>query len=361
MSKRGANGFTLIELLVVIAIILILAGIAFTVGSGVREKAHIVSVQSDFRNLNTKFVEYYTANLDTYPPMYGYLKDAAKDKTPAELAALQNAAEVAGTEDDFYEKYFCVQPYSYFIGSYGEDLVEDDFSEGYDTDRDDSIAILEYLPVGTVDVATGNVTFEPEVYKVTDGFDDAGLDDEKSRPYVYIPINKDQFKKYRKYLYDLYYADPSNPDLHALYANRWPSLNFLHFPPAKYDAYVLISVGPFGHTGGLLTLGPPEGINKSDWVDPTQYGLIRYHINALRAYFLATRDINANGELDFDFISRTQRDETEYLDPKLPDPDVQRAHKDFWLPVDYRLYMKPTPPETVLGPGPMIYKCPEAD
>ena len=34
-----------------------------------------------------------------------------------------------------------------------------------------------------------------------------------------------------------------------------------------------------------------------------------YHITALRAYFLATRDLNANGKLDFDFSARTKEGE----------------------------------------------------
>jgi len=67
----------------------------------------------------------------------------------------------------------------------------------------------------------------------------------------------------------------------------------LTFPASVYDAYVLISVGPGGSTAGVVPepLGtePPRNV---------------YHILALRTYFLATRDLNDNGQLDFHFESR---------------------------------------------------------
>ena len=72
------------------------------------------------------------------------------------------------------------------------------------------------------------------------------------------------------------------------------------FPPTKYDAFVLISVGPGGSTFGL-TDDPPFKAS----VNPRNL----YHLAALRTYFLATRDLNANGKLDFDFNTRTKEGE----------------------------------------------------
>ena len=65
------------------------------------------------------------------------------------------------------------------------------------------------------------------------------------------------------------------------------------FPPPNYDAFVLISVGPGGSTAGVV----PEPLGT----EPPEYV---YHILALRTFFLATRDLNDNGQLDFHFEAR---------------------------------------------------------
>ena len=61
---------------------------------------------------------------------------------------------------------------------------------------------------------------------------------------------------------------------------------------------MLISLGPAGNSFGLL----PDPIGTEPARDV-------YHITALRAYYMATRDLNANGKLDFDFRARTQQQE----------------------------------------------------
>jgi len=61
MRARRRNGFTLIELLVVIVIIGILAGIAIPRYSGTREKAYVVAMKADLRNLAT-YEENYAAD-----------------------------------------------------------------------------------------------------------------------------------------------------------------------------------------------------------------------------------------------------------------------------------------------------------
>ena len=101
MRKRGATGFTLIELLTVIAIISILAAITFIVGSRMIMKAKMASVGTDFRNLHTQLFRYYTGHTESYPPAYGYLKDAARDKTVGQLVADQAIAD-AGTEEEAF-------------------------------------------------------------------------------------------------------------------------------------------------------------------------------------------------------------------------------------------------------------------
>lgn len=62
-SKKG---FTLIELLIVVVIIGILAAIAIPKFANTKEKAYIVSMKSDLRNLITAQEAYFSDNNSTY-------------------------------------------------------------------------------------------------------------------------------------------------------------------------------------------------------------------------------------------------------------------------------------------------------
>src|SRR5690606_2178628 len=100
--------------------------------------------------------------------------------------------------------------------------------------------------------------------------------------------------------------------------NSTNALRNMIFPPSKLDTYVLISLGPSGSTFGVVP-DPPSGN-----YDPQ----FTYYVAALRAYYLATRDLNDNGQLDFDFRARTQQGEGELVAQigaatvgnQLPDP-----------------------------------------
>jgi hypothetical protein len=68
---------------------------------------------------------------------------------------------------------------------------------------------------------------------------------------------------------------------------------------------VLVSVGPTNNTGGVVCTRDAIGLDVAE--DEADI----YHITALRAHWLATRDLNENGEPDFDYEGRTQRDEAD--------------------------------------------------
>lgn len=67
MQPTKRQGFTLIELLIVIAIIGLLAGMLLPVLAGIRERANIVAVRSQIKNLEQAIAE-YESDFARYPP-----------------------------------------------------------------------------------------------------------------------------------------------------------------------------------------------------------------------------------------------------------------------------------------------------
>ncbi len=299
----SAHGFTLIELLVVIAIIAILAGIAVVGAPRVLEKARITKVETDFANIRTALSAYYADN-GSFPPGYGFpkwgwmkmeLQNGGVPSVPANIDDMENA--------------FYLRPFMAYINLYGKTDLYDRFSSTYDTDGNRTIGLMEYQPIGKVDPATKNVSFDPEfLYDQPLSLDDIkrtkSQDYGKTRPFVYVPVNLDQFRPIRTWW--------NNNDKNA---NSWPSnwrsmpqLQPLKNPAPRHDAYVLISVGPNENTGGVV--GPPdeEGFLAAIG-NPAYY----YPFLALRAYYLATRDANdggkGNGLPDFDWRARVRQGE----------------------------------------------------
>jgi len=100
------------------------------------------------------------------------------------------------------------------------------------------------------------------------------------------------------------------------------TLQSMNFPPARYDAYVLVSVGPTLDTRGLVY----DTINNG-LIDISEYQPnYRYHVAAMASYFMLTRDLNirttggeieGDGELDFDFNSRN-KGQQKFLDNGFP-------------------------------------------
>jgi len=278
MKSRRVRGFTLIELLTVIAIIAILAGLTFAVLPRVRERAKLRRMENSLVQIRTAMTAYFADN-NSYPPGYGFVKWSAKDMNPGALP-----------EKDLY----WLKPYMVFLRFQGDQSLYDEFSEGYDTNRDNQIDLAEFLPVGVKNMGSNVVTLPEERYDRAGNNSKpqgelARLLDEERRPFVYAPVNMRQFNKARRYwlergrvLADVW--DPADPLLQGV-----------TFPPPSLDAYVLISVGPAANTSGVV----PEPLGTEDPRDV-------YHILALRTFFLASRDLNDNGALDFHFESRRQ-------------------------------------------------------
>jgi prepilin-type N-terminal cleavage/methylation domain-containing protein len=287
MDITRRRGFTLIELLTVIAIIAILAGITFTVLPRVRESAKLARTDNAFNQIRTSMTQYF-ADTASYPPGYGFLAWESREKLDSEL-----------TDGDFFLK-----PYTALIQAHNIVGLYDEWSAGatnpYDANQNGQIDPLEFLPVGLKKLATNVVSFPETRYTgsnvlVNDPEESGGefqrMQDAESRPFIYVPVNLRQFQKARKFWIE------SND----WYAENWNNaiIDSAEFPPAKYDAYALISVGPGADTFGVV----PDSING------TVSDRDRYHVLSLRAFFLATRDLNQNTSLDFDYRARTREGE----------------------------------------------------
>jgi prepilin-type N-terminal cleavage/methylation domain-containing protein len=305
MQKRSPLGFTLVELLAVIAIIGVLASLVAVSAPGVLRRSKITRTEADMNSIRTALATYAAdSKAGAFPPAYGYRTWQGRKLN---FGNIDNASVFLGDITH-------LTPYMDLIGQYNNDELVDTWSDRYDTEYksdaagNENLSMLEFYPLQVLepfnpnsallegDFATSGVGFPQFLYNPAGG-NDAVINSiisqlaNRQRPYVYVPVNQRQAKLASDYW--------KNNDVSA---NTWDgNAPGLIFPPSKYDAYVLVSIGPDYGTGGILS--PPDSLFNNVASEDI------YHIAGLRAYFLATRDLNSNGIPDFDWRARTRQNE----------------------------------------------------
>lgn len=302
MKAVRAAGFTLIELLTVIAIISILAGLTMVVIPGVLERAKIVDATADMRSISQSLHTFYTEQ-GTYPPGYGYqLFDP----------------DAAPNADATYNHH----AYTTDIAIDGVLDAYDRFSQDYDTNRNRSLQLLEFIPLPgdrlgpPPDDSWLKRAPEETPYPGGEAVD-AFVAEKRARsqrPYVYVPYYKKDIERMKRT------AAPGGGKVGENWDGAIWNPDFITdntiFPPPQYDAFVLLSVGPIQNTRGVVS--PPGDENA--WLASTGEALpdCAYYVLGMRAAYLATRDANGDGFLDFDYVARRNNGQAKAY-PIMPD------------------------------------------
>jgi hypothetical protein len=238
-------------------------------------------------------------NVIGYPPAYGYIKPEATGRPVDSLTDSDHALE----------------PYTATTGIHEIEYIYQvpQWATSFDMNGDGKLGLMEYLPVGVKASSGEDFTFSTTLYNGENtprsgDVDEVGaqLDEDRLRPYVYVPYNSQQLKA------ALAYWTSHGDALGESFDRSDPLLASLVFPPETYDGFVLIGNGPGGNDGGLSGMDPP-GTPGEDYNEHYVY-----HVLGLRIAFLATRDWTGGEKseasasqqpdqlLDFDFQDRKQ-------------------------------------------------------
>jgi prepilin-type N-terminal cleavage/methylation domain-containing protein len=275
-TYKAQRAFTLIELLVVIAIIGILAGIILPALARAIEKAKITDARSTMKQVQTLMVTYLTENNNSYPPAYGYLSKEAFDDRAGAIADITNVAHTTPPSgaNPTYKDYFVRKSYLAALGVHGQFDYYDRFATNdADVDQDGITDLLEYYP----DVEDPTLVADPSAISLPG-----------QRPFIYIPVNMRQFNKVKQFWDTL---DPVNNPVPGDPTVFNQTLANMTFPPASYDAFILVSAGLTENTQGLV-----YDFNDLPAGYDTDY---RYHIAAMASFYMLTRDLNDDGLFDY--------------------------------------------------------------
>ncbi len=320
-TRRKQAGFTLVELLVVIAIIGILAGFLFSGIPKILEKAKTTKARATMAQINLMLAEYLTTH-GSYPPAFGYLNKFARDIPATTRGSFPQASTVfVNGVNEPSRKFFVRKSWTSFIGiTKNTDLYDPFAMDTSDTNWNSQTDRLEFYTDGELGEITDYST------SIIPG----------QRPFIYIPVNKRQMKKVANEWireWKTNYQNDSSENNPTTLGGPRPNdqndvngmLQNMNFPPAKYDAYVLVSVGPTLDTRGLVYDLYPNGLLDISQYQPNY----RYHVAAMASYFMLTRDLNirttsgeieGDGLLDFDFDARN-RSQQKFPDNFFPTPD----------------------------------------
>ncbi|HRI88639.1 MAG TPA: hypothetical protein PK869_10245 [Candidatus Hydrogenedentes bacterium] len=249
-------------------------------------RVRISAFALDMGAIRTSLAAYATDH-GTYPPAYGYW---------------------VGDDRDGRAHYIHL-PYIHAIEINESTKLYDKYAIGYDTNGDGVLSRLEYhselggQPNFTVDAIQSAAPYGGGPL----------LNTEAARPYVFVPYCKADLERMK-----LVIAEEKNLESRErlergeiwdarILPDVYESANAM---PPRLDAFVLLSVGASRDTGGLLTpIGDEDEWLAQTGVDPK----LHYYVLALRAAYLATRDLNGNGLADFDARARGNSDGTDAL------------------------------------------------
>lgn len=291
MKTKERGGFTLLELLTVIAIISVLASIVIVAAPRVLEKAKVTRQEANFRSLQTA-LSTYMADHNSFPPAYGYPRFEPVDF---------NGNGIAGGATEPSAESFHIQFYMDYLPFGRDPNLNDEFANDYDMNQNGRIEFFEHVPPLLENIIQVPGLEDYDIF-TTDNQIPIG-----QRPVAYVAVNSKDAEIFAKY------CERTNRPM----ADAWdPSdggLQRIRFRTTQYDRFALVAVGPGGNEGGILT--PPQTV-LDNYIANTGQNI--YYALALRAYYLATRDLNNNNVKDFDFASRTQQNEGTAF-PELPD------------------------------------------